>query len=524
MITKRFVAIMIVVGALAVLFSETVTSQGNSVSGDVATVVVTEDQIEWQPTVAYDSAILTISGPGGNRQLEFERGASIAVPLQGKGETALAEGQYVYELWLGPVLSQEAQKALAAATTPEEREQVVAELRAAGELPAGPLAQSGGFAVRAGEVVLVATGDSPTTGDSDQGSMTEAVVYDDAVIVKDGMCVGLDCVDNENFSFRTLILKENNTRLIFEDTSVDGGSYPGNDWQLMANESNPGGQNLFAIVDDTGGSRVFVAEAGAPNNALYIDESGNIGLGTSTPGRDLHLLSRNTPTIRMDQTNQGGYAPYTWDIGANEANFFIRDLTGGNRLPFRLFPGAPSNSLIVASNGYVGIGEASPEAQLHITGSNPTLRVENTTQVTPIVTLDLDANGNLTLSGLLTEASDETMKENFAPVDTAQVLQGITRLNLTTWNYKADEDDVRHLGPMAQEFYATFGLGADNRHIAGLDVNGVTLAGIQELYRLVQTQEAQIQSLEQENAELEERLLELEKAVDALLAAQQEQE
>src|SRR5690606_15039029 len=150
-------------------------------------------------------------------------------------------------------------------------------------------------------------------------------------------------------------------------------------------------------------------------------------------------------------------------------------------------------------------------------GSNPTLRVENTTQVTPIVTLDLDANGNLTLSGLLTEASDETMKENFAPVDTAQVLQGITRLNLTTWNYKADEDDVRHLGPMAQEFYATFGLGADNRHIAGLDVNGVTLAGIQELYRLVQTQEAQIQSLEQENAELEERLLELEKAVDALL-------
>jgi hypothetical protein len=523
MITKRFVAIMIVVGVFAVLFSETVTSQGNSVPGDVAAVAVTGEQIEWQPTVAYDSAILTLSGPDGNRQLEFEQGESIALPLQEKGEAVLAEGQYVYELRLGPVLSEEAQKALAAATTPEEREQVVAELRAAGDLPSEPLVQSGGFAVSAGEVVLVATGDSSATGASDQDSVTEDVVHGDDVIVDGSLCVGIDCVSGEDFAFRTLILKENNTRLIFDDTSADGG-YPNNDWQLMANESSLGGQNLFAIVDGNGGARTFVAEAGAPDNALYIHESGRVGLGTSTPVLDIHLKSANTPAIRMQQTNENGWAPYAWDIVGNEANFFIRDVTGGNILPFRLFPGAPSNSLIVQSSGNVGVGEVNPEAQLHVTGPEATFRVENTVGLTPTVTLDLDANGNLTLSGLLTEASDEAMKENFVAVDTAEVLQGIAGLDLTTWNYKADEDDVRHLGPMAQQFHATFGLGADNRHIAGLDVNGVTLAGIQELYGLAQAQEAQIEALEQENEELEERLLELEAAVDALLQAQQEQE
>ena len=70
--------------------------------------------------------------------------------------------------------------------------------------------------------------------------------------------------------------------------------------------------------------------------------------------------TNNTPAIRLEQNNSGGFTAQTWDIGGNEANFFVRDLTGGSKLSFRIRPGAPSSSLDIAANGNVGIGTGSP--------------------------------------------------------------------------------------------------------------------------------------------------------------------
>jgi hypothetical protein len=66
----------------------------------------------------------------------------------------------------------------------------------------------------------------------------------------------------------------------------------------------------------------------------------------------------------MEQTNLSGFTAQTWDIGANEANFFVRDLSGGSRLPFRIRPGAGSSALDIASNSWVGFGTASPNFPL----------------------------------------------------------------------------------------------------------------------------------------------------------------
>jgi len=133
----------------------------------------------------------------------------------------------------------------------------------------------------------------------------------------------------------------------------------------------------------------------------------------------------------------------------------------------------------------------------------------------------LDPSGNLVISGALTEASDAASKEGFEPIDAQNILALILQLPITTWNYIADGATVRHMGPMAQDFYAAFGLGADDTHIASLDVNGVTLAGLQELTRLFQTQEIQIENLERENQELNQRLDAIEAQLDELLAAQE---
>jgi hypothetical protein len=73
----------------------------------------------------------------------------------------------------------------------------------------------------------------------------------------------------------------------------------------------------------------------------------------------------------MEQTSAGGFTAQTWDIGANEANFFVRDVTGGSRLPFRVRPGAPTSSIDISAAGNVGVGTASPAGKLQVLSSSP---------------------------------------------------------------------------------------------------------------------------------------------------------
>src|SRR4051794_15528962 len=77
----------------------------------------------------------------------------------------------------------------------------------------------------------------------------DSVVPDDQ-IVQGSLCTGFDCVSGESFGFDTLKLKENNTRLKFEDTSTTAGTAT-NDWELQANEDGTGGRNLFSLNDLT---------------------------------------------------------------------------------------------------------------------------------------------------------------------------------------------------------------------------------------------------------------------------------
>jgi hypothetical protein len=192
------------------------------------------------------------------------------------------------------------------------------------------------------------------------GDAAADTVIPDDLIVQGSTCTGFDCVNNENFGFDTLKLKENNLRIFFEDTSVSTG-FPTNDWRLIANDSASGGSNFFAIEDATAARQVFRVDAGAPANSLRVSNTGNVGIGTATPVLDLSIRTSDTPAQRLEQDSSGGFTAQTWDIAGNEANFFVRDVTGGSRLPFRIRPGAPTSSLDIAANGNIGIGTATPQ-------------------------------------------------------------------------------------------------------------------------------------------------------------------
>jgi hypothetical protein len=82
------------------------------------------------------------------------------------------------------------------------------------------------------------------------------------------------------------------------------------------------------------------------------------------------------------------------------------------------------------------------------------------------------------------------------PVDGHDVLEKLGRLPVSSWSYNwEDPAKVRHLGPMAQDFMAAFGLGDDDRKIAFIDANGVLTVAVQALYRRVIALEEEVRAL-----------------------------
>ncbi|MFL6195388.1 MAG: tail fiber domain-containing protein [Thermoanaerobaculia bacterium] len=523
-------------------------------------------QVNWDLQGSYESVVLSVSKPDGTVvRREFAGGQSPVFELARQGEV---DGTYTYELRAVPRIDPQVKKTLAGVRE-ENRTALVAKLRREGKLPAEAPVQSGSFRVADGAIVPQGLVEPPAGKPAPQTkagmTLTEQdQVFADDVIVQGSLCVGFDCVNNESFGFDTIRLKENSTRIKFEDTSVS--TFPSNDWQLTANDSASGGANKFSIEDITGSKVPFTITAGAATNSIFVDSTGRLGLRTATPVLDVHISTSNTPAVRFEQTNAGGFTAQTWDVAGNEANFFVRDVTGGSRLPFRIRPGAPTSSIDISADGNVGIGTASPSNKLHVSGSDGTTKFlvsetsgtstarevaefrnnggsvvifEDTSvaqrwangtvganfamdeQVHAGTEFSLTNTGNLTISGTLTQNSDRTTKTDILDVTPEQVLAKVIALPISTWRYKGDDPTVHHLGPMAQDFAAAFGLGQDDRHIAPLDAAGVSLAAIQALNKQVAQKDAAIEDLRQRNADLEKRLADLEAAVSKLVPQQQ---
>ena len=297
------------------------------------------------------AALLTVSGPEGFEHRQHIAAGSVAsMSLYDEAGSVLADGAYTWQL------------TSLKAEVPAERSAYAGK----GESTSGTFTIAGGSVANPNAV---------------EGSLNKDQVFLDDLIVDGSACIGLDCANGESFGFDTLRLKENNLRIKFEDTSTTA-SFPGNDWQILVNEKDNGSLDKFSIEDITGSKTPFTIEAGAGNHSLYVDDGGRLGLGTNSPAVDAHIISGNTPTLRLDQDGSSGFASQTWDLAGNEANFFVRDVTNGSKLPFKIKPGAPDNTLYLEDTGDVGVGAGTnPAGPLHVkrttTDGKDMLIVEN---------------------------------------------------------------------------------------------------------------------------------------------------
>ena len=107
-------------------------------------------------------------------------------------------------------------------------------------------------------------------------------------------------------------------------------------------------------------------------------------------------------------------------------------------------------------------------------------------------------------------ASDANLKENFSDVDGQELLSKINNLTVSEWNYKNENQNIKHIGPTAQDFQKSFGVGSDGKSISTIDPSGIALAAIKELSK-------QNRELKDQNDELKMQLDELKEKVDGLL-------
>jgi hypothetical protein len=250
----------------------------------------------------------------------------------------------------------------------------------------------------------------------------------------------------------------------------------------------------FGVIDTSG------------NHVANIDSKGNIGAsGIISTGGGLGVVGLDGWAASIDSS---GNISANGNITANNLNVTSGALALGSYPDWTQIYSDDNGGLYVEAPD---VGEVSVDPSgISISGNGIGVNVNGYTTI--------DDSGNISanwFNGLGVHAtvgctapyfnttSDRNLKEKFTPVNNQEILERVASLPISRWNFKADEQ-IRHIGPMAQDFYAAFNVGTDDKHIATVDEDGVALAAIQGLNEKLKAKDAQIEALEKRLANLEQ--------------------
>jgi len=312
----------------------------------------------------------------------------------------------------------------------------------------------------------------------------------------------------------------NGASALFSNTSGSGNTANGvSALQLNTTGNNNTANGVSALQLNTTGnnntangySALYANTSGTNNTATGAESLGANTIGTYNTAAGFQSLAANT----------GGY--FNTAIGCNALqsgkNFFANTAIGAYALAaltndlgtINTAVGFGALDNLVSGFGNIAIGFEAGDAAL--TGDhNIYIGNEGSDRVLEdgVIYIGTDGvhyatilAGTVYANGGVELTSDRNMKENFKPVDNQAVLAKVAALPVTEWNYKTDQAGVQHIGPMAQDFQAAFGLaGPDDKHISVVDENGIALVAIQGLNQKLHEKDAEIQDLKQSVAEL----------------------
>ncbi len=287
-------------------------------------------------------------------------------------------------------------------------------------------------------------------------------------------------------------------------------------------------QNNYEVCDTSGNCNGTNSWKTFGQNVFLSSGGSNLGVGSSAPihkldvtgsvvgkalaalweqgDQDILVASRSatTPTTVFRLTNSGNI------ITANNSRWMpLSDSTSGlniatsGDIPFVTFD---------TLNQRLGLGTTTPVGKLNVSGADTgkALVILNQTGDQDILSasasgttkfvitndgslavgqdslasnrqIDTSSGAYLTSSGVWTDASSRAWKTNFTQLDYSQILDRVKSLPITQWTYKTDPMTIKHIGPVAEDFFTIFGLGNDNQHVAALDTAGIALASVKGL-------------------------------------------
>ncbi|MDM8536889.1 tail fiber domain-containing protein [Desulfobacterales bacterium HSG17] len=254
------------------------------------------------------------------------------------------------------------------------------------------------------------------------------------------------------------------------------------------------GQNSYANGSSSTAMGRTTSAVGYASTAMggFTVASGSystaMGSGTSASGEFSTAMGSDTRASGSCSTAMGGSTiasgSYSTVLGRKNTEYTPNSATGWD----------VNDRLFVIGNGDVTRSDALLMLKDGTTTfKGPAIYFNETATNTPMFTFDTTTG--IATATTWTQTSDRNAKENFEEVNTRNVLETLSEIPIETWNFKNNDESIRHMGPMAQDFSAAFGLGKDDKTIATVDADGVALAAIQGLYDMLKEQQAEIEEL-----------------------------
>jgi hypothetical protein len=270
------------------------------------------------------------------------------------------------------------------------------------------------------------------------------------------------------------------------DATVGGGS--GNVAGFRRATVAGGTSNTANNVESTVGGGSYNTASGAYATAGGGTSNTAAGFSTTASGGAGNLANGGYATVSGGLSNKAGGKSST--VPGGYANQALADYSFAAGSRVNIDPAHTGAMLFADASRFPFVSLASNEFAVRASGG-----VRFVTSLDqagePLTGVRLPAG-----SGSWETLSDRNAKAGFRPIDGIQVLERLASIPIDTWNYKGQPASVQHIGPVAQDFYAAFGLGEDNRYISSVDADGVAMAAIQGLYQMTQEKQALIETLQ----------------------------